>query len=141
MGQRGRLPTHVGDPDEALDHDDVAGLCKVVGLGLAHAVLLLARALQPRDRARIALLVIACIVPALLLVAFVTYLSYERERANIGQHTLATTRELMRVVERELGADESAMQSLALSGAIANGRATSIQSTYASTTRRTHVDG
>ena len=70
---------------------------------------------HPRNltvQTRIVLLVIACILPASLLVAFVTYLSYERERSNIAQHTLATTRELMRVVERELGANVAAAQAL-----------------------------
>src|SRR5471030_84582 len=72
-------------------------------------------------QARIALLVIACILPAWLLAAVVTYLSYERERSNVAQNTLATTRELMRVVERDLGADEAAAQALSHAGSIDRG--------------------
>jgi signal transduction histidine kinase/CheY-like chemotaxis protein len=66
-------------------------------------------------QARIASLVVACIVPAFVLVAVVTYFAYERERSNIRQNTLATTRELMRVVERDLSANEAALQALAYS--------------------------
>jgi signal transduction histidine kinase/CheY-like chemotaxis protein len=72
-------------------------------------------------QARIAWLVVACILPASLLAAFVTYLSYGQERSNIRQQALATTRELMRVVETNLGADEATAQTLALSGNIDNG--------------------
>jgi signal transduction histidine kinase/CheY-like chemotaxis protein len=72
-------------------------------------------------QARIAWLVVACIIPAWLLAAFVTYLSYERERSNIKQHTLAMTRELMRMVERDLGADEATAQTLAQSSNIDRG--------------------
>lgn len=66
-------------------------------------------------QARIALLVIACIVPAALLAAFVIFLSYDRERANIRQHALETTRGLMRVVERDLAANEALLHGLATS--------------------------
>jgi signal transduction histidine kinase/CheY-like chemotaxis protein len=69
-------------------------------------------------QARIAWLVVACILPAWLLAAFVTYLSYGHERSNIKQQALATTRELMRMVERKLGADEATAQTLALSSNI-----------------------
>ena len=66
-------------------------------------------------QARIALLVIACIVPSGLLAAYVIYLSYERERSNIAQHVLEVTRGLLRAVERDLAADEAALRELALS--------------------------
>ena len=69
-------------------------------------------------QARIALLVIACLVPSGLLAAFVIYLSYDRERANIKQHALQTTRGLMRVVERDMAANEAALQTLATSARI-----------------------
>src|SRR5471030_2121036 len=72
-------------------------------------------------QARIAWLVVACILPAWLLAAFVTFLSYERERTNIRQHTLAMTRELMRMVERDLGAGEATAQTLAQSSNIDRG--------------------
>src|SRR5471032_1316837 len=72
-------------------------------------------------QARIAWLVVACIIPAWLLAAFVTFLSYERERTNIRQHTLAMTREIMRMVERDMGADEATAQTLAQSSNIDRG--------------------
>jgi signal transduction histidine kinase/CheY-like chemotaxis protein len=66
-------------------------------------------------QARIALLVIACILPAALLAVFVIYLSYDRERSNIRLHTLEIARGLMRVVERDLAANEAALHGLATS--------------------------
>ena len=72
-------------------------------------------------QARIALLVIACMVPSALLAAFVIHLSYDRERANIREHALETTRGLVRVVERDVAANVAAMQTLALSNHIDRG--------------------
>jgi signal transduction histidine kinase/DNA-binding NarL/FixJ family response regulator len=69
-------------------------------------------------QARIALLVLACIVPSALLAVYVIYLSYDRERANIEQHALDTTRALLRAVERDLAADQAALQTLAVSSRI-----------------------
>lgn len=80
-------------------------------------------------RARIALLVVACILPASILAAIVTYLSYDRERSNIRVRALTTTRALMHVVERDLAANVAAMQTLSHSAHIDRGNpaVTSIQ--------------
>ncbi|MBI4292836.1 MAG: response regulator [Betaproteobacteria bacterium] len=79
-------------------------------------------ALRQHDRltiqARVALLVVACILPAWLLAAAVTYVSYKQERSNLTQRTLETTRGLMRVVERDLAANVAALQTLATSSQI-----------------------
>lgn len=69
-------------------------------------------------QARIALLVIACILPACLLAAAVSYLTYRQERTNIRQLTANTTRSLVRVVERDLAANVAALQVLATSDLI-----------------------
>jgi hypothetical protein len=66
-------------------------------------------------QARIALLVIACILPAWLLAAAVTYVSYEQDRSDFKELTLETTRGLMRLVERDLAADMASLQTLATS--------------------------
>jgi signal transduction histidine kinase/ActR/RegA family two-component response regulator len=66
-------------------------------------------------QARIALLVIACILPAWLLAAVVTYVSYEQDRSDFRELTLETTRGLMRLVERDLAADMASLQTLATS--------------------------
>jgi len=69
-------------------------------------------------QARIALLVVACIVPSALLATFVIYLTYDRERASIERHALDTTRGLLRVVESDLAASAAALQALATSPSI-----------------------
>ena len=72
-------------------------------------------------QARIGVLVVVCLVPAWLVAALVGYLSYDRERTSLREHALATTRELLRVVERDLAANEATVQTLAQSSAIDRG--------------------
>jgi PAS domain S-box-containing protein len=83
---------------------------------------MLAQWLQNREpstiRARIQLLVVACIVPAWLLAIGVSYLSYQRERAALVSTTVQTARSLTQSVERELATSIAVLQTLATSSRI-----------------------
>ncbi len=69
-------------------------------------------------RARIRLLVVACIVPAWLLAVGVSYLSYQRERDAVVSATVQTARSMTQGVERELATGIAALQALATSSRI-----------------------
>ncbi|MEY4562249.1 MAG: hypothetical protein RLZZ618_1526 [Pseudomonadota bacterium] len=69
-------------------------------------------------RARVRLLVIACIVPAWLLAVSISYFSYQRERDSIVSATVQTARSLMQGVERELAMSVAVLQTLATSSQI-----------------------
>lgn len=66
-------------------------------------------------------LVAACILPAFVVAAGLTVLSYQRERASIERDTVATARALVQAVDRELIGVQSALQALATSPALATG--------------------
>jgi len=66
-------------------------------------------------RARVRLLVIACIVPAWLLAVAISYFSYQRERDSIVNATVQTARSLKQGVERELAMSIAVLQTLATS--------------------------
>ncbi|MCK0512781.1 bifunctional diguanylate cyclase/phosphodiesterase [Aromatoleum buckelii] len=66
-------------------------------------------------RSTVVLLVVACILPAWLLAAIVIYLSYERERAAVLDQTREATHTLLRLVERDIAANQAALETLAAS--------------------------
>ncbi len=67
------------------------------------------------------LLVVACVLPAWLLVAVVTYASYQRERTEALLEVEVASRRLLRAVEDQLDADQAVLQALAVSGEIDRG--------------------
>ena len=69
-------------------------------------------------RARIQLLVVACVVPAWLLAVGVSYLAYERERDAVVSATVQTARSMTQGVERELATSIAVLQVLATSSRI-----------------------
>ena len=66
-------------------------------------------------RSTVTLLVVACILPAWLLAAIVIYLSYERERAAVLEQTHEATHTLLRLIERDIAANQAALETLAAS--------------------------
>ncbi len=66
-------------------------------------------------RSTVVLLVVACILPAWLLAAIVIYLSYERERAAVLEQTREATHTLLRLIERDIAANQAALETLAAS--------------------------
>jgi signal transduction histidine kinase/AmiR/NasT family two-component response regulator len=60
-------------------------------------------------------LVIACIVPAAVMAAFLIYESYQRERANAERDMIATARALMQTVDSEINGIHSILQVFAAS--------------------------
>lgn len=69
-------------------------------------------------RARIQLLVVACVVPAWLLAVGVSYLAYERERDAVVSATVQTARSMTQGVERELATSIAVLQALGTSSRI-----------------------
>lgn len=69
----------------------------------------------PSIRARLALVVLACIIPAILGFALLIIHCYQRESGQINQATLLTTRALMLAVDRDLNNGKVAAQALATS--------------------------
>jgi len=76
---------------------------------------------QTTIRARVRLLVIACIVPVWLLAGLVAYFAYERERDNIASATVQTARSLTQGLERELAMSVAVLQTLATASQIDEG--------------------
>jgi hypothetical protein len=69
----------------------------------------------PTIRSRLALLVIACVVPAsLMAVALISY-NYERERGRLVRDSIATARALSSAMDRDLTGVQSALYTLATS--------------------------
>lgn len=69
----------------------------------------------PTIRSRLALLVIACVIPAsLMAVALISY-NYQRERARLVRDSIATARALTSAMDRELAGVQSALVALATS--------------------------
>jgi len=66
-------------------------------------------------RARLALLVIACLIPAFLMAAALISYSYQRERARLVRDSVATARALTSAMDRELSGAKSALFALATS--------------------------
>ncbi|MEO7579340.1 MAG: MHYT domain-containing protein, partial [Massilia sp.] len=94
------------------------GTLALIGLALAMAVARYKQA-TPTIGATLALLVVACVLPAVLLVAGAIYFQYERERDQMLRDAVATARVLSIAVERDLASVESALQALATSPYVA----------------------
>ena len=73
---------------------------------------------QRTIRSTVMLLVIACVLPAWLLVAAVTYASYQSERAEALREIEVASRRILRTVENQFDADRATLQALAVSGDI-----------------------
>jgi len=69
-------------------------------------------------RARIQLLVVACIVPAWLLAVALSYLGYQLERDTLAAATVQAARSLMQTVERELDTNIVVLQTLSTASRI-----------------------
>lgn len=67
------------------------------------------------------LLVIACIIPAALMAAFLISESYQRERASVERDMIATARALMQTVDTDLNGVQSTLQVLAASRTLVAG--------------------
>jgi PAS domain S-box-containing protein len=76
---------------------------------------------QHGDRARVSIngritrLVLICVLPGWLLASLLSVYVYQQERENMGRHALDAARALLRIVERDMHADLSAMIVLATS--------------------------
>jgi diguanylate cyclase (GGDEF)-like protein len=69
----------------------------------------------PTIRSRLILLVVACIIPAsLMVVALISY-NYRQDRARLVQESMATARAVMSAIDRDLAGMQAAMFSLATS--------------------------
>ncbi|MFZ4623289.1 MAG: diguanylate cyclase [Rhodoferax sp.] len=71
-----------------------------------------------RIRTRIALLVVACVLPAWLATGYMTFENYRQNRARIENFSATAARRLMLVVERELAGVAGSLQALATSPSI-----------------------
>jgi diguanylate cyclase (GGDEF)-like protein len=69
----------------------------------------------PTIRSRLALLVIACVVPASLMAVVLISYSYERERGRLVRDSIATARALSSAIDRDLAGVQSALYALATS--------------------------
>lgn len=75
----------------------------------------------PSIRVRIAVLVVACILPASVATGLLALSSHERERARIEQTLISASQTLSLVVERDFAAIAAALQALSTSRAIDGG--------------------
>jgi diguanylate cyclase (GGDEF)-like protein len=69
----------------------------------------------PTIRSRLALLVIACVIPAALMAAALISYNYQRERSRLVRDSIATARALTSALDRELAGVRSALFALATS--------------------------
>ncbi len=69
----------------------------------------------PTIRSRLALLVIACVIPASLMAVVLISQNYQRERARLVRDSIATARALTSAIDRELAGVQSALFALATS--------------------------
>jgi diguanylate cyclase (GGDEF)-like protein len=69
----------------------------------------------PTIRSRLALLVIACMIPASVMAAVLISQNYQRERARLVRDSIATARALTSAMDRELAGVQSALFALATS--------------------------
>lgn len=69
----------------------------------------------PTIRSRLALLVIACVVPASLMAVMLISYNYEREHARLVRDSIATARALTSAMDRDLTGVQSALYALATS--------------------------
>ena len=79
------------------------------------------KAIIPTIRSRLALLVMACIVPAALMVAGLMLYNYRQGRAQLIRDSIATARAMMSTVDRELSSTQAALSGLATSPHLASG--------------------
>lgn len=75
----------------------------------------------PTIRSRLALLVIACVVPASLMAAVLISYNFQRERARTVRDSVATARALASAIDRELAGVQSALFALATSPHLSSG--------------------
>lgn len=84
--------------------------------------------LRSSVRGRLALLVIAITVPAVLLVALLVLEAYRNEREAVAQHALATARAVSVLVDHQLGMSEALLRGLAASPDLDTGNFASFDS-------------
>ncbi len=86
-------------------------------------------------RARVQLLVVACVVPAWLLAFAISYVSYQRERNAIVITTVQAARSLTQSVEREFSTSIAVLQTLGTSTHIDEGDMRSFHASASETLR------
>src|SRR5713226_6739769 len=69
----------------------------------------------PTIRSRLALLVIACVIPASVMAAVLISQNYQRERARLVRDSMGTARAMTSALDRELAGVQSALFALATS--------------------------
>lgn len=74
----------------------------------------------PSIRARLAWLVAACLLPAILLATLLLTNNYEQARHNVLSDSLATSRALLSAVDREFAAAEASLRTLSTSRLLRN---------------------
>ena len=74
----------------------------------------------PTIRSRLILLVMACTIPASLMVSALIWFNYHQDRAQLVRETTATARAMMSAVDRELAGIEAALHALATSPHLAS---------------------
>jgi|SRR5579864_1404357 len=75
----------------------------------------------PTIRSRLVLLVIACVIPASLMVVVLISYNYQRERVRLARDSIATARAMTTALDRELAGVQSALFALATSTHLAPG--------------------
>ena len=75
---------------------------------------------SPSIRSQLALLVMACIIPASLMAVMLISYDYRREREQLVEHSLMTARALASVVDKEFSIVESTLLTLATSPTLAS---------------------
>ena len=83
---------------------------------------------SPSIRSRLALLVMACIVPALVMVVMLISSDYHRSREQLVQNSVMTARAMAAVVDKEFAIVESSLLTLAASQNLATNNLSKFQS-------------
>jgi PAS domain S-box-containing protein len=81
----------------------------------------LLHSLRRSVRGRLAFLVAAIAVPAILLVGLLVFQAYRNERQTVGQHLIATARAIASLVDRQIGQSEALLKGLAASRDLVRG--------------------
>ncbi len=79
------------------------------------------RGRTPTIRSRLALLVVACVLPALLMVVLLIAYNYQREQDRLVRDSIGTARALVQVVDRELSSAALAAEILGTSPLLQSG--------------------
>jgi hypothetical protein len=74
----------------------------------------------PTIRSSLVLLVMACIVPASLMVVALLWYDYRQDRERLVQESTATARAIVSAVDRDLAGMQAALQALATSRHLAS---------------------